>query len=237
MVYRIRPESTKDAKQGIKDSNRAGFAVTDIRSKPMDPGNPKLNPAKDFIDEVWMTTPYTYDGYPLMAFCTVERGNIQIDKTEKLVIADVELWTVNRGKPDRNLEDVYENDHGTRDWTVQDLQGWDVSHEDVENHVADCAAATVTFPHVMHYDEYMAFQKLNFARLRLGQPTDASYSKYLEHCENMMSSGDIPYVGELRDPGSVNLRNLEIPSVQRGHEEYLNNIQNEDNEKDNEKGT
>ena len=237
MVYRIRPESTKDAKQGIKDSNRAGFAVTDIRSKPMDPGNPKLNPAKDFIDEVWMTTPYTYDGYPLMAFCTVERGNIQIDKTEKLVIADVELWTVNRGKPDRNLEDVYENDHSTRDWTVQDLQGWDVSHEDVENHVADCAAATVTFPHVMHYDEYMAFQKLNFARLRLGQPTDASYSKYLEHCENMMSSGDIPYVGELRDPGSVNLRNLEIPSVQRGHEEYLNNIQNEDNEKDNEKGT
>lgn len=235
MVYRIRPEITGDAKQRVKDSNRAGFAVTDIRSKPMDPGNPKLNPAKDFIDEVWMTTPYTYDGYPLMAFCTVERGNIQIDKTEKLAIGNVELWTVNRGKPDRNLEDVYENDHGTRDWTVQDLQGWDATHEDVENHVADCAAATVTFPHVMHYDEYMAFQKLNFARLRLGQPTDVSYSKYLEHCENMMSSGDIPYVGELRDPGSVNLRNLEIPSVQRGHEEYLNNIQNEDNEKEKEK--
>ena len=235
MVYRIRPESTKDAKQGIKDSNRAGLAVTDIRSKPKDRGNPEFNPAKDFIDEVWMTTPYTYDGYPLMAFCTVERGNIQIDKTEKLAIGNVELWTVNRGKPDRNLEDVYENDHSTRDWTVQDLQGWDVSHEDVENHVPDCAAATVTFPHVMHYDEYMAFQKLNFARLRLGQPTDVSYSKYLEHCENMMSSGDIPYVGELRDPGSVNLRNLEIPSVQRGHEEYLNNIQNEDNEKEKEK--
>lgn len=230
MVYRIRPESIKDAKQGIKDSNRAGFAVTDIRSKPKDPGNPKLNPAKDFIDEVWMTTPYLYDGYPLMAFCTVERGNIQIDRTEKLAISDVELWTVDRvtGKPDRNLEDIYENDHGTRDWTVQDLQGWDATHEDVEKHVADCAAATVTFPHVLHYDEYMAFQKLNFARLRLGQPTDTSYSNYLKHCESMMRSGDMPYVGELRDPDRVNLRNLEIPSTQRGYEEWAADIQNED---------
>lgn len=230
MVYRTRPESIRDAKQGIKDTNRAGFAVTDIRSKPMDAGNPKLNPAKDFIDEVWMATPYTYDGYPLMAFCTVERGNIQIDKSEKLAIADVELWTKDRmtGKPDRNLEDVYENDHGTRDWAVQDLQGWDISQEDAEKAVADCAAATVTFPHVMHYDEYMAFQKLNFARLKLDPPTDESYSKYLEHCEREMRAGDMPYVGELRDPDSVNLRNLEIPSTQREHDEWVAGIQNED---------
>lgn len=222
MLSRIQLE-WQDAKQAVRKSANMGFVATSVRSEPTDINNKALNPARNFTDRVWMETPYTYNGDPLLACCFVEHGHMRIDRSEELIISNAELWTKDKltGNPDRNLEDVYEEEHGTRNWAVKEQDRGDVfDHEDVEKAVADCAAATVSFPHVMHYDEYKPFY-------RFGTATPKAYAVYLQHCEGLMRQG-VSYVGEVRDPDRVNLLYLEampepdsreIPTIDNDFEE------------------
>ncbi len=202
-------------KQQIKQSFADGFQVMDIKSRPTK--DETKNASSYFTDEVIMSTPYKYNGNPLVAYCQVKHEGLDND----MQVSDFELWTSRDGKTCiDNLEDVYEKEHGTRDWKVTSGENI-VGMADAEEAVADCAAATVQLPHVMHYDEYMSFQKRNYQRLKMDQPSEESYTAYLESCENQIKSKTVPYVGEIRTADKVMDRQQELPSFQHDMAEFL----------------
>ena len=195
----------------VRESNKEGFRVATIKSfhAATDTGNPSSH----FTDEVRMTTPYAdEDGKRLVGYCNVKHDGIE----KPLQVDTVELWTLKADgyTPDRNYEDVFLSKHpSAKKIDVFDKDGNTVSFSEVEEKIADCAAFTVQFPHVMHYSEYMEFQNRNFARLKLDAPAGDGYAKYLEHCKAMMKSGNMPYVGEVTDADFVDMFKREIPEV------------------------
>lgn len=209
MVLKHGAKNAQEAKNSIRDMNSKGFRVHSITSRPTE----GQNASSHFIDEVWLSTPYTYENKPLLGYCNVQHKGIN----DSVMVHTFELWTQENGVPQENLEDVYENEHGTRDWVVDDLknEASSVTSKQAEQSVADCAVSTVYFPHVMTYDEYMAFQTSNMERLKMPSPTEASYEKYLDKCRNELKSGTIPYVGEILDADDVDRMSMTIPSVQR----------------------
>lgn len=225
-------KTTTDAKQQVKSSRTDGFTVSSVRSyhSARDEGK---NPASHYTNEMWMSTPYEKDGKPLVGYCTVYHDGAKAD----LEVSTVELWTTTQdGTPDKNLEDVYESEHGTRNWTVNDKDGNTYSMDDVEHKVAKCAAATSYFPHVMTYDEYMEFQTKNLEKIRdagfegnAGVLTEDSYFKYLDAAKQNMRSGTMNYVGRVRDPESVQALEMDTPSFKRGYEEFEASIEDQQN--------
>lgn len=207
MLTRKKPESLTEAKEQVRRSHKNGFTVSQIRSVPRG-GSPK-----DMTDTMWMSTPYTYHGEPLVAFCEVERGDIRIDQTERLHISRVELYTKNgEGRPDQNVSYLSLEDTGHEDYIVQDAQGFDCGQQAVESAVCDCAVGTVCFPHVMTLQEYRTIQEAKLGRMgRLGfLPVDGdAYTKYLDQCEREITSGIMPYVGDVQDINSLVYRRLE----------------------------
>lgn len=190
MILKTKNESIAGAKQEIRDSFRKGFAVNDIMSRPK---TGTSNPSRYFNDEVWMSTPYVYGDDNLYAHCVVDHQD-----DNALVVTGVELWTRTGVGPGRNLEDICSEEK--RPLQAADRNGGMHSFTEIEQEVADCAAATVVFPHLMKYDEYIAFQTLNYERLKVGsEPTVEDYMKYANHCVSEMRAGDMPYVGKYMD--------------------------------------
>lgn len=190
MIVKTKNESIADAKQEIRKSFRKGFAVNDIMSRPK---TGTSNPSRYFNDEVWMSTPYVYGDDNLYAHCVVDHQD-----DNALVVTGVELWTRTGVGPGRNLEDICSEEK--RPLQAADRNGGMHSFTEIEQDVADCAAATVMFPHLMKYDEYIAFQTLNYERLKVGsEPTVEDYMKYANHCVSEMRAGDMPYVGKYMD--------------------------------------
>lgn len=193
----------------VKASYKEGFRAIDIRSfhSQTDTGNP----ASNFTDEVRIDTPYVGEkGQRLVGYCNVRHVG---DKP--LQVDTVELWTVKADgyTRDRNYEDVFMSEHpDAKAIIIKDKEGNTVPFSDAESKMADCAASTVQFPHVMHFDEYMDFQTRNFARLKLDPPTGANYERYLEGCKSMMKSGNMPYVGAVTDADFVDIFKKEIPT-------------------------
>lgn len=194
MVQKTKNESISGTKQEIRMMAHQGFVVSNVVSKPKDGEH---NAARYFNDDVWMSTPYNYDGQELAAHCLVSHDG------DGLTVTGVELWTKNGlGQFDRNLEDILGEKRSP--FLVCDKDGRAYAFNAVEENVANCAAATVSFPHVMVYEEYTVFQRSNFARLNLDEtPTVNDYMKYLDHCEKDMRAGDMPYVGEVRNPEQI----------------------------------
>lgn len=190
MILKTKNESIAGAKQEVRESLRKGFAVNDITSRPKAGTS---NPSKYFSDEVWMHTPYVHGEKPLFARCIVDHQDNDI-----LMVTGVELWTRTAMGPERNLEDICSEEK--RPLQAVDEDGGVHSFTEIEQDVADCAAATVVFPHLMDYEEYIAFQTLNYERLKVGtEPTVEDYMKYANHCVKEMRAGDMPYVGRYRD--------------------------------------
>lgn len=190
MILKTKNESIAGAKQEIRDSFRKGFAVSDITSRPKVGTS---NPSRYFNDEVWMSTPYVNGDNPLFARCIVDHQDNDI-----LMVTGVELWTRTAMGPEHNLEDICSKEK--RPFQAVDRNGGVHSFTEIEQEVADCAAATVVFPHLMNYGEYIAFQTLNYERLKVGsEPTVEDYMKYANHCVSEMRAGDMPYVGTYRD--------------------------------------
>lgn len=190
MILKTKNESIAGAKQEIRESLRKGFAVSDITSRPKAGTS---NPSKYFNDEVWMHTPYVHGEEPLFARCIVDHQDNNI-----LMVTGVELWTRTAMGPEHNLEDICSKEK--RPFQAVDQDGRVHSFTEIEQDVADCAAATVVFPHLMAYKEYIAFQTLNYERLKVGtEPTVEDYMKYANHCVKEMRAGDMPYVGRYRD--------------------------------------
>lgn len=190
MIIKTKNESISGAKQEIRDSFRKGFAVSDITSRPKAGTS---NPSRYFNDEVWMSTPYVNGDNLLYAHCVVDHQD-----DNALVVTGVELWTRTGIGLGRNLEDICSEEK--RPLQAADRNGGMHSFTEIEQEVADCAAATVVFPHLMKYDEYIAFQTLNYERLKVGsEPTVEDYMKYANHCVSEMRAGDMPYVGKYMD--------------------------------------
>ena len=201
MIIKIKPDSMDAAKMQVRQSHKNGFTVSDIKSVPQSPDDKsKIN----MTDYMYMSTPYTYKDEPLIAFCEVDRGDFRIDKSEVLHVNNIRLFTKTEdGKPDQDLEDLYQEDTGNTDYIIQDTQGFDCYIGDVKEAVANCAVGTVCFPHVMSYDEYMSIQSANKTRMVFLQVNAESYGKYLDRCENEIQSGIIPYVGKVKDMNSI----------------------------------
>lgn len=194
----------------VKASYKEGFRAINIRSfhSETDTGNP----ASHFTDEVEIAVPYMGDkGQKLVGYCNVKHAG----DDKPLRINTVELWTVESDghTKDRNYEDVFMSEHpDARSIIIKDKEGNPVSFAEAESKISDCAAATVQFPHVMHFDEYMDFQTRNFERLKFDPPTSENYIHYLETCKGMMKNGGLPYVGAVTDADSVDMFKNEIPT-------------------------
>lgn len=210
MITKIKSESFLEAKQQVRRSHQNGFTVSHIKSEPRDVSDPKLNPMRDTTDSMWMSTPYRYKDEPLLAYCEVDRGELRIDKSEALHIHNIELFTKNQdSSPGENIKDVYLEDTGRKDYIIQDASGFDCFEDQVKESVAECAAGTVCFPHVMTYDEYMTIQQANTKRMGFMQLNANAYTKYLDKCESEIMSGLMPYVGDVKDLNSLAYRRLE----------------------------
>lgn len=210
MITRIKSESLLEAKQQVRKSHQNGFTVSHIKSEPKDALDSKLNPMKDTVDSLWMSTPYMYQDEPLVAFCEVDRGKLRIDKSEALEIHNIQLFTKNSdGSPSENVRDLYLSGTGSTNYVVQDTQGFDCYEDQVKDSVADCAAGTVCFPHVMTYDEYMTIQQASKKHMGFMQIGPDAYTKYLDKCESEISSGLMPYVGDVKDVNSLVYRRLD----------------------------
>ena len=210
MITRIKSESLLEAKQQVRRMHQNGFTVSHIKSEPRDASDPKLNPMKDTTDFIWMSTPYTYKDEPLIAFCEVDRGKLRIDKSEALEIHNIQLFTKHADdSPDQNVKDLYLENTGRDTYVVQDAKGFDCYEDRVNESVADCAAGTVCFPHVMTYDEYMTIQQANRQRMGFLQIGPDAYTNYLNRCEGEIQSGLMSYVGAVKDINSLAYRRLE----------------------------
>lgn len=203
--------SMKENIATVKATHKEGFRVATIESfhSQTDVGNP----ASHFTDKVRMETPYkTKDGARLIGYCNVKHAGID----KPLQVDTVELWTLKSDgyTPDRNYEDVFLSQNpSAKKIDIFDSEGNLVTFDDVENKIADCAASTVQFPHVMHYDEWKDFQSRNFARLQLDAPTGDGYNHYLDSCKSMIKSGNMPYVGEVTDADFVDTFRSEAPQA------------------------
>lgn len=214
MVQRTKNKSISGTKQDIRTMARQGFVVSDVISRPK---AGTQNAAKYFNDDVWMSTPYSYDGKELAAHCLVLHDG---SKDDTLTVTGVELWTKNGlGQYDRNLEDILSDRRSP--FIVSDKDGRTFTFRTVEENVADCAAATVSFPHVMEYEEYLAFQQSNFARLDMEAPTVDDYLKYLDHCERDINAGDMPYVGKIRESGQIGSLRIYAEQYRDGGEQHI----------------
>ena len=191
-------ESMKYYEQSVND----GFSVTDARQY-YENGN-----AGKIRVETKMQTPYEFQGQPVQAYAVVAIEN-QTRSANTL-----EFW-----QNGRNLEDVMEQLHGTREVQLQTKAGEDVDMKSVREQTGTFAIAASEYPHVFTYDEYVESRNPVNERLQLDPPNEQDYERYLESVERQMESGDIKFVGRMTNTSSLHEAYMSMPSVQADMEQ------------------
>lgn len=156
-----------------------------------------------------MTTPYTYNGKPLMAVSVTDLNQTKDDALRSS--HDTELWTVNGlGQRDRNLEDV-----AGGNCYVQSRNGTgDISANDARQSCGQFASAASEYPHVFMYDEYVEARTPINKRLKVGPPNEVDYERYLDSMFRQLGSKDFKFVGEITKRSQLDLARQSMPSFQ-----------------------
>lgn len=212
---RSAPMSHSDMAKQYRDAGRkAGFHVDSVETYPDENDSRKVRT----FDRIWFDTPYkTERGARVMGSAhvpsTPSSASVKSDWRE---VTDVEMWTVDENNtPMRNLEDVYEEEYGTRDWHVYH-NGKALPMDRVVSDVKPFVSASAELPHVMMFDEYMRLTERNFDKLKLGPVPADSYQKYLDSCEQQLLHKDIEFIGKVTKISDLHIAEETDPGFAEG---------------------
>lgn len=145
---------------------------------------------KEAVMYMDMATPFTYDGEPLVARSWTGLGAERQGH-------DVLLGPKRNGEI-HNMEDIYEREHGTRDFVVS-RDGKDVGLREAVDEAARFTGLASTRPFVCSRSDFaiMAEAKPDLMAQLYGKDEDKAYEAYLEKSAEVLSSGKAGYVGEI----------------------------------------
>lgn len=180
-------------KDGFLDGNNRGFSVLSAREH--------IGPDGVHYAEFDALTPYYQRN---MDDPLIGHGRVRLSGSRNC--SDLELWTNKDGQPDRNLNDVVEEED------LVDASGRFVALSDVQEDLSGYLSCASQYPHVADYSEFEELRMPLNKRMGLSAPNAEDYQNYLSGVADQMRKG-MTFIGRVQEPKDLFLARSTCPKT------------------------